>query len=443
MMKKFLVFCLFFLCGEILFAQTSNRDFSKYEHKHLFHKPWIANNKFLLDYLKSIDYQNKKDNLYCIPVRFYVFGKNNPPNELDIKETLENLNKLYALNNTLISFKLYDIKKVEKKRFDNFGYYSNFPFQSIFRHKKGVMNVFLVSKLKKTGKKNRDLEYTGACNNLNHTVVIASKQDASVVSHEVGHFFGLKHPHKNFNKGKNRQEAVDRDVFRHGLFARGRNCEICGDGLSDTPAQPHLVKHTDKNCNYLSPDLTDKRGKKYLPEIDNIMSYTSGKQCRRNFTQMQKGVMLYSCEKKDKKNLWKKEKSFADSFEPDYSFGLATILKDKILQDHTLDYKYFKKGKKVLQDEDFFKFSLSKKVNVEKSKLVIDSKNNSLIISFFKENGGDLLSFKEVSTLSNQKTEIELRNFTSGTYYVIVKQKDNNLSLEKISYSITLDLNKE
>ena len=440
-MKKNLIlsFLLFFSFG--VHAQEQ-RDFSKYEHKHAFHKPWIGNNKFLTDYLQEIGYETKSLPLYSVPVKFYVFGKNNAPDIQDVKETMQNLNSLNLKNNTLISFYLADVKFVRKKKFDKFGYYSQFPFQSFLRHDKNVMNVFLVSKLKKPGKKNKNLEYTGACNNVNHTVIISSKNDASVIAHEVGHYFVLKHPHKNYDKGKHRQEAVNRDVFRGGLFVRGRNCEICGDGLSDTYAQPHLVKNTDRQCNYLSPDLTDRRGDKYMPQLDNIMSYTTGKQCRRNFTPMQKAVMLYEASKKKNADLWQLRRTFADEFEPDFSPQIATLLKDKILQDHNFHKTVLKKNKITDQDVDFMRFTIGKKVNAAKSRIVVSGKAALKAVIFYTEND-DLKVFKEFSKKGDEKLEISLKGFSSGSYFIKISEEgtnpDNN---ETLSYSITLDLDK-
>ena len=188
-MKKiqFLVLLLFLSFG--LNAQ-GQRDFSKYEHKHAFHKPWIGNNGFLTQYSQSCSDE------YAVPVKFYVFGSDNAPTVQDIKETLQNLNYIYKENNTRISFYLSELKFIKKKKFDKFGYYGQFPWQSFWRHDRNVMNVFLVSSLKKPGKKNKNLEYTGACNNLNGTVIISSRNDASVIAHEVGHYLGLRHPHK-------------------------------------------------------------------------------------------------------------------------------------------------------------------------------------------------------------------------------------------------------
>ena len=440
-MKKLLLtaFMTVSLFNANLFSQT--RDFSKYEHKHAFHKPWIGNNRFLTDYIKNNGLENASETKYCIPVKFYVFGKNNAPTLSDVKETLQNLNSIYAQNNTLLSFSLYDIKYIKKKKFDKFGYYGQFPFQSIFRHNSKVINVFLVSSLKKPGKKNKNVEYTGACNNVNGTVVISTKNDASVISHEVGHFFKLKHPHKNSDKGKHRQEAVDRDVFRGGLFVRGRNCEINGDGLYDTEAQPHLVKNTDKNCNYTSPDLTDRWGKKYAPQTDNIMSYTLGKQCRRVFTPMQKAVMLYNTSTYKNADKWAAKASMSDKFEPDFDPQIANVLQDKVLQEHTFHKTYVKKSFSD-EDVDFVKFTLGKKVNAEKSKIVITGKA-ALKAEFFTMQNNELQPVKEFSKEADSRTEISLKDFKNGTYFVKISQtKKSGKNDETNSYSISLNLDR-
>ena len=423
-MKKiqFLVLLLFLSFG--LNAQ-GQRDFSKYEHKHAFHKPWIGNNGFLTQYSQSCSDE------YAVPVKFYVFGSDNAPTVQDIKETLQNLNYIYKENNTRISFYLSELKFIKKKKFDKFGYYGQFPWQSFWRHDRNVMNVFLVSSLKKPGKKNKNLEYTGACNNLNGTVIISSRNDASVIAHEVGHYLGLRHPHKNSDKGKHRQEAVDRDVFRGGLFLRGRNCEINGDGLSDTEAQPHLVKHTDRQCNFISPDLTDLWGKKYKPQLDNIMSYTSGKQCRRNFTPMQKAVMLYTVSKKKNAEKWKNARTFPDSYEPDGSVETATVLKDKILQEHNFHKKANERNPEY-QDTDYFKFTISKKVNTAKSKIVISGMAELTVQLYSEETDGISRTYHKPA---GEKLVVSLDGFFTGVYNVKTEGATG-------SYSITLDLDK-
>jgi len=451
MTNKQLIFSLLLVCGitNSSFAQT--RDFSKYEHKHLFCEPWIGNNAFLTDYLNNIDYKNQEKPMYSIPVKIWVYGsKNNAPTENDIKETIQNLNELNQETKTLLTYYVTDIKYIRRKRFEEFGFYWNMPWQSIFRNDRNVLNISLVNRLKKPGKKNRNLDYTGVCFSPNQHVTIAVRNDKSVVTHEVGHAFGLKHPHHNYTKGKHNQESVDRDKFRGGIFKRGRNCEINGDGLYDTEAQPILTKYTDKNCNYTAEDKTDKWGVKYHPQLDNIMSYTTGKQCRRTFTQMQIAVMLYNAS----------QMKFADKFKlnfnpenlnigslPDkYEYDLfnspdcATTLKDKVCQEHTLHQGINKKGKVDNFDIDSFKFTVGKNVNKEKSKIIISNgkyANKDLKILVM----ADTTTVKEFTKKAEDENfEISLKDFKNGTYYLVISERVTEISNNVTSYNIMLDL---
>jgi len=86
--------------------------------------------------------------------------------------------------------------------------------------------------------------------------------DVITISHEMGHFFGLKH---TFDK------AVPE-------LANGSNCDTAGDGFCDTPADPY-VQGTDINeyinpltCKFIST-LKDFNGDYYSPDVSNIMSY--------------------------------------------------------------------------------------------------------------------------------------------------------------------------
>ncbi len=94
--------------------------------------------------------------------------------------------------------------------------------------------------------------------------------NGSTMSHEMGHYFSLYHTHGKSNNGTT-DELVS-----------GANCNIAGDDLCDTPADPNLDAQVNNACNYTGT-ATDVQGAAYTPNPRNIMSY-SRKECRDFFS---------------------------------------------------------------------------------------------------------------------------------------------------------------
>jgi len=82
-------------------------------------------------------------------------------------------------------------------------------------------------------------------------------EDPTLLSHELGHFYGLYHTHET--------------AFGEELVSK-LNCEIAGDFLCDTPADPLLNNTNTFNCSYFGQDV-DPMGDAYRPDTRNIMSY--------------------------------------------------------------------------------------------------------------------------------------------------------------------------
>ena len=130
---------------------------------------------------------------YSIPTKVWAYGVNNAPTYNDIKNTIQNLNKLNSIAQTGFSYYLSDVEFVKKKKFDNMGFASQMPWQSITRHDKNMLNIAIVGALSKSGDHKKGQGRTGVCFNLTGSVVVTKGEDMSVVTHEVGHFLGLKH----------------------------------------------------------------------------------------------------------------------------------------------------------------------------------------------------------------------------------------------------------
>lgn len=87
-----------------------------------------------------------------------------------------------------------------------------------------------------------------------------------VVSHQMGHVFGLYHTH--YGTAPNETGGCPELV-------NGSNSTVCGDEIEDTPADPNLHYNVNPNTGqWLGFGLTDANGDYYLPDTHLIMSYT-------------------------------------------------------------------------------------------------------------------------------------------------------------------------
>ena len=98
----------------------------------------------------------------------------------------------------------------------------------------------------------------------------ACMEDETLLAHELGHFYGLYHTHET--------------AFGTELVNK-LNCEIAGDFICDTPADPLLHGSNVVNCRYFGSEV-DPIGDAYRPDTKNIMSYAP-KGCRSQFSWQQ------------------------------------------------------------------------------------------------------------------------------------------------------------
>ncbi len=419
-MQRFFCFFIIFLFINIFLIAQNNTEFCATDNVISKNQPWKGNNEFLIDYLKNYPLLDSNHIYFRVPVCFHIFKSNNVPDYYfydDIKEVINRLNRIYSENKTGIFFYLSDIFFYPEKKHFIASYFVEAPFFTFKDKYKYSINVYYVDVLQKNifGKK---MYYHGVFNGLNKTITIIKHSSKTTLAHEIGHFFGLRHPHKNWEKSKLKQESVSR-TRKKGLLKRKRNCEVNGDALADTPAEPNLTDYTDGDCNYTG-NLTDRWGDPYEPDVNNIMSYTAKRSCRTNFTQMQKAVMLYTAKNKRNSKFWYNCKPNiyfkADNFEPDDNIYMANEI-EFFKQYHTFHLIPFEKNKTLYKENKFDCFYMPKDLAFNNVQLVIEKAENffpkmKLII---KNNLQDTL----YSQIINEPTTVELPDNNKKNYIII------------------------
>jgi len=319
-------------------------------------KKWKCNNNILDSIL--LKYPNRDSIYFRIPLSIWIYPnkKGFGPGYNEIKNMIRYVNYYYnKVNKTGIEFYLANIKIIHTNSKQEIGFiFENF-FLTLINKIPGTINVHVVNKITYDWFLSKK-ELGGVYNNFTHSIIITRSDIETGLAHELGHYFGLLHPHRNWNKGKKKAEAVSRTMI---IDKKGhRNCECKGDYLCDTPAEPDLSLFLDDSCRYIG-NITDPWNQIYKPNTDNIMSYQQNKKCRKSFTKYQIAVFFLYIENSKYYRFWKTSKInisiTPDKFEPDDFIQISTYLEPFVKQYHTFHLIY--SARKLKQDNyDFFKY---------------------------------------------------------------------------------------
>ncbi len=319
--------------------------------------PWKGNNAFLDSVLQR--YPDKDKIYYKVPLTFWVYTdqKGFGGTAVEIKDQVNQLNYFFnTLNHTGILFYVAQINFIRKPKHTDVGYITENFILTATNHLPGTVNIHLVKSIT-LNLLMKDYEFGGTYNSLTHSIIMGRSDFPTGLSHEMGHYFGLLHPHRNWNKGKLLAESVSRT--RTVGNGHKRNCEVRGDYLCDTPAEPNMFDYTDDNCQYTGKEK-DPWGQPYTPSTHNIMSYLHNKRCRKKFTDMQKAVMLYNIEHSKYASGWANTPEHfsiaPDKYEPDDYYKTGTLLLPDSTQYHTFNQIYTKKGL-LTNTIDFFRIA--------------------------------------------------------------------------------------
>lgn len=187
--------------------------------------------------------------------------------EADILEDLDSLNKNFAP--ICVSFEICEFRYI-----DNFLYLEvdedkQWEEMQVSYNLKNRINVYYVNTIL-----NPAGEGFATFVGINDTIsggIVLSIDGEKGLSHEMGHYFGLKHTFETDDGA----ELVD-----------GSNCATTGDKICDTPADPNSTINA-ITCEFTSM-VQDANGQYYNPLVNNMMSYYSTDcLCNPSFTREQ------------------------------------------------------------------------------------------------------------------------------------------------------------
>lgn len=200
--------------------------------------------------------QTTTDRLPCIDKKFSIvahvvedsvgFRAYTP---IDIQKDVDSLNKNFAP--ICVSFEVCEIRYIENFLYENVDTAKEWKEMQVLYNVKNRINVYYV----KSTTAGAGFAGLGKITEMNENGVVISVKGEKVLSHEMGHYFGLEHTFET----------------KHGLeLVDGSNCLTAGDSICDTPADPNGA--VDVACQFTSM-TKDANNQYYVPLVNNIMSY--------------------------------------------------------------------------------------------------------------------------------------------------------------------------
>jgi len=339
-LKHIVLFTFLIFTPVILFSQTDEEDSDEYFNdcgtivdpdSYKFDE-FFGNNQKLVDilldhgvdidenYLENLENYGEmttmsqrgfeQSNMYYIPIKAWVYRNDNGSGNYTIAQIyqmIENVNDLFIANANIKFYLLCDISEINNSAIANNG---NDYFSSITLNNKvsGALNVHFV--IDDNSPPNEEWGGRAYLPFPTHSRAFTSAIKhgglagySNTLAHEIGHMLGLYHTHqpgrvKNVDSNEDcsncLQESVSRSRVQESncLFTGEKKCEVNGDFLCDTEADPKLSNRVTFNCSYYY-DGVDNWGDTWTPNTYNLMSYSINPTCRNYLTPLQVAKMYY------------------------------------------------------------------------------------------------------------------------------------------------------
>lgn len=251
-MKKIII-SLIIVISVSTIVSSQNRQCATPDVTYEEYKSFVPlDNKELQNFIEETVLKSLKEVedgiLFRIPIKFWIYvddnGENwgNPlaeiPDELNFQLILDSLNILFAQNNIPARFYIACSPTfITNSNMDNPETWRRMYWGRI-HHLDHALNLHLVSTMPNASgwALQRSVE-TG--------VWVTWNAESSTPAHEVGHHFGLLHPHQWTESGIDHclSEPVSRGFVEHESCVNlDVHCEYTGDFICDTPADPRRLE---------------------------------------------------------------------------------------------------------------------------------------------------------------------------------------------------------